>query len=193
MYFTEALDEAISILEGHALTIEAAAMRACRVGEDVGQAGMFITEEEPQVSCLKIRELAATLRGRPTNEHPCVKSPADVDELLRRRIAYAEQEHIVAVHLNNKNRVISSPTLAIGTISSCIVDPKVILRSAITAGASSLILAHNHPSGDTSPSMEDRRITARLREGADLLGVNFLDHIIIGRDWLSMKEAGCLI
>lgn len=137
---------------------------------------------------LGARATAATLGPRPV-----VSSPADVDALLRPRLAHLDRENFVVVLLNTKNRVIGSPTISVGTLSSSLVHPREVFKPAVKAGAASLILAHNHPSGAIDPSREDRTVTSRLVEAGELFGIEILDHVIIADGYFSMKEHGMLV
>lgn len=123
---------------------------------------------------------------------PMISSPADVDRLLRGRIANLDRENFVVVLLNTKNEVIESPLVSVGTLSAALVHPREVFKPAIRASAASVILAHNHPSGKVEPSREDREITGRLVESAEILGIEVLDHVILGDGFYSMKEHGKL-
>jgi DNA repair protein RadC len=123
---------------------------------------------------------------------PVISSPADVDGLLRGRIANQDRENFVAVLLNTKNEVIESPTISVGTLSSSLVHPREVFKPAIRASAASVVLSHNHPSGKVEPSREDREVTKRLVEAAEIIGIEVLDHVIIGEEHFSMKEHGML-
>ncbi len=127
----------------------------------------------------------------PAKENPAaITSPDDVVELLQVRMALYDREHFVAVLLNTKNRVISLETISIGSLNSSLVHPREVFKSAIKASASSIIIAHNHPSGDPTPSSEDLTITQRLVEAGEIIGISILDHIIIGSYYLSFREKG---
>ncbi|CAN5250083.1 DNA repair protein RadC [soil metagenome] len=131
--------------------------------------------------------------GRVRNPgRPVISSPADVDGLLRGRIANLDRENFVAVLLNTKNEVIEFPTISVGTLSASLVHPREVFKPAIRASAASVILAHNHPSGKTGPSREDREVTRRLRDAAEIVGIEVLDHVILGHEYFSMKEHGML-
>jgi DNA repair protein RadC len=131
--------------------------------------------------------------GRVRNPgRPVISSPADVDRLLRGRIANLDRENFVAVLLNTKNEVIGTPLISVGTLSSALVHPREVFKPAIRASAASVILAHNHPSGKTEASQEDREVTKRLVGAAEILGIEVLDHVIVGDGHFSMKEHGML-
>lgn len=123
---------------------------------------------------------------------PMISSPADVDRLLRGRIANLDRENFVVVLLNTKNEVIESPLVSVGTLSAALVHPREVFKPAIRASAASVILAHNHPSGKVEPSREDWEVTGRLVESAEILGIEVLDHVILGDGFYSMKEHGKL-
>ena len=141
--------------------------------------------------------LAAVELGRRIGQvrnpgRPVISSPADVDRLLRGRIANLDRENFVAVLLNTKNEVIEAPLISVGTLSQALVHPREVFKPAIRASAASVILAHNHPSGKTEASREDREVTKRLVEAAEILGIEVLDHVIVGDGHFSMKEHGML-
>jgi DNA repair protein RadC len=107
-----------------------------------------------------------------------------------RLIADALQEQFHIVTLNTKNSVIDSHRITIGTLDASLVHPREVFRPAIKDSASSIILAHNHPSGDPTPSQEDYAVTKRLEQAGELVGIQILDHIVMGKHGLvSIKEA----
>ena len=131
--------------------------------------------------------------GRVRNPgRPVISSPADVDGLLRGRIANLDRENFVAVLLNTKNEVIGTPLISVGTLSASLVHPREVFKPAIRASAASVVLAHNHPSGRVEPSREDREVTRRLAGAAEIIGIEVLDHVILGDGYFSMKEHGML-
>jgi DNA repair protein RadC len=141
--------------------------------------------------------LAAVELGRRIGQvrnpgRPVISSPADVERLLRGRIANLDRENFVVVLLNTKNEVIETSTVSVGTLSASLVHPREVFKPAIRASAASVVLAHNHPSGKVEPSQEDREVTRRLGEAAGILGVEVLDHVIVGDGYFSMKEHGML-
>ena len=95
--------------------------------------------------------------------------------------------------LDARNRPIGCNTVSVGSLSASIVHPREVFKFAILANASSIILAHNHPSGDVSPSQDDKELTRRIVEAGTLMGIDVLDHLIVGNgDFLSMKERGLM-
>jgi DNA repair protein RadC len=122
-------------------------------------------------------------------------SPAEAVEFLRPIYADldADREHFVILALNAVNHVTGFKVVSTGAVSASLVDPRNVFRDAIALGAVSLILAHNHPSGDPAPSREDITLTRKLAEGGRLLDVHVHDHVIIGNGteaWRSLAEAG---
>ena len=131
--------------------------------------------------------------GRVRNPgRPVISSPEDVDGRLRGRIANLDRENFVVVLLNTKNEVIEYSTVSVGTLSASLVHPREVFKPAIRASAAGIVLAHNHPSGKVGPSREDREVTRRLKEAADIIGIEVLDHVILGDGYFSMKEHGIL-
>ena len=121
-----------------------------------------------------------------------IRTPADVLPLIR-HYAYQTKEHFVSVMLNTRHLPVGVEVVSVGSISASIVHPREVFRPAISLAAASLILAHNHPSGDPSPSEEDLDITQRLRRVGEMVGIEVLDHLILGQgDPFSMREAGLL-
>lgn len=104
---------------------------------------------------------------------------------------YLADEIVVALFLDRKNNVIGTCEISHGTIDACIMQPRDVFKAALLHNAASFMLFHNHPSGDPQPSMEDIRSTKRIVEASRIMGINILDHIIIGhRRYYSMKEYG---
>jgi DNA repair protein RadC len=141
--------------------------------------------------------LAAVELGRRIGQvrnpgRPVISSPADVDRLLRGRIANLDRENFIVVLLNTKNEVIGTPLVSVGTLSAALIHPREVFKPAIRSSAASVILAHNHPSGTVEPSREDSEVTRRLGEAAAILGIEVLDHVIVGDGHFSMKEHGIL-
>jgi DNA repair protein RadC len=106
-----------------------------------------------------------------------------------------DREYFVTLMLDGKNRITGLHVVSEGSLNQSIVHPRETFKAAILANAAAVILAHNHPSGDTAPSREDREITRRLKEAGDLLGIKVLDHVIVATDtgnYLSFTESGLL-
>ena len=116
-------------------------------------------------------------------------TPEAVERFLEDLKALA-QEVFVVIGLNAKNKVIRRHLVSLGTVSSALVHPRECFRPLIMDGASALILAHNHPSGDPTPSSEDIKVTRQLISAGEVIGIKVLDHVIIGNTALSLREAG---
>ena len=124
---------------------------------------------------------------------PAIQGPADIAPALIERIGHLDREHFVCVHLDARNRPTEYETVSIGTLTASIVHPREVFKSAIVGNAASIILAHNHPSGELTPSADDLALTKRLCEVGELLGIEVLDHLVIGTDdHLSMKDRGLI-
>lgn len=120
-----------------------------------------------------------------------IRSPEDGADLLMGEMSGLQQEHFVMLMLNTKNEVIGKKTVFIGSLNSSTVHPREIFKEAVKKSSASIIVAHNHPSGHVSPSPEDIEVTKRLVEAGDIMGVQVLDHIIIGdQTFVSLKEKG---
>jgi DNA repair protein RadC len=118
-------------------------------------------------------------------------SPADAANLLMLDMAHLDQEHLRLVLLDTKNRVLASPTVYKGNVNTSVIRISEIFREAIRHNSTSLIVAHNHPSGDPTPSPEDVRVTRQIHEAGKLLDIDVLDHLIIGQGrYVSLKERG---
>ncbi|MGB9678710.1 MAG: RadC family protein [Thermoanaerobacteraceae bacterium] len=136
-------------------------------------------------------ELGRRLMAYSSNYNFTIKSPEDVINLVMDDMRYLNKEHFKIIMLNTKNRVIAIETISVGSLNSSIVHPREVFKAAIERASSSIILVHNHPSGDPTPSKEDLDVTKRLFEGGNILGIKVLDHIIIGDGkGISFKEKG---
>jgi DNA repair protein RadC len=136
-------------------------------------------EEFEVIRCLALMELGRRAGRAEKGVHPEIDVPEDIYELLE-DLKLEKQEHFVAVLLDAKNRVIRVANVHVGTLTSSLVGPREVFRIAIREGASSMIVAHNHPSGDPTPSPEDLEVTKKLVEVGKLLDIPVIDHIIIG-------------
>ncbi|GJL53098.1 MAG: hypothetical protein NPIRA02_02300 [Nitrospirales bacterium] len=113
--------------------------------------------------------------------------------LVRDAFQELDREHFVIVGLNAKHQIIGGSVVAIGSLTTAIVHPREIFKTAITMNAAALILLHNHPGGDPTPSPEDHALTKRLTDCGELLGVRVLDHLILGNDrYYSFADQGVL-
>lgn len=120
-----------------------------------------------------------------------IRRPTDIFDLAKRYLEGADREHFVVIMLDVKNSIIGINTVSIGVLNASLVHPREVFKPAIIAGSASIILVHNHPSGDPAPSQDDLMLTDRLRDAGELLGINVTDHVIIGDDrYVSLKERG---
>jgi DNA repair protein RadC len=124
---------------------------------------------------------------------PVIKSPEDAAGLVMEEMRHFDREHFRAILLNTKNQVIGTDKVSVGTLNSSAVHPRELFRNAIKRGAASVILVHNHPSGDPAPSKEDMDITGRVKEAGNIIGIGVLDHIIIGDNKFTSFKANGLI
>jgi DNA repair protein RadC len=124
-------------------------------------------------------------------EKPRVTSPADAANLLMFEMMNLEQEHLRVILLDTRNRELATPTIYVGSLNTSLVRIGELFKAAIRDNSSAVIVAHNHPSSDPSPSPEDIHVTRQMVKAGKLLDVSVLDHIIIGRNrWVSLKERG---
>lgn len=122
-----------------------------------------------------------------------IRTPEDVFKLVEPEMRYLKVEHFIILLLNSKNGVIAKETVSVGCLNSCIVHPREVFRSAIKRSSASIICCHNHPSGNPDPSPEDISITSRLKEAGTIIGIEVLDHIVIGHQkYISLKERGLM-
>lgn len=120
-----------------------------------------------------------------------ISSPKDAAKYLMDELSILTQEHLVVLFLNVKNEVIGKKTIFIGSLDTSIIHPREIFKEAIKASSANIIIAHNHPSGYPDPSSEDLRVTKRIKDAGDIIGIRLLDHIIIGDyNFCSLKEKG---
>lgn len=145
--------------------------------------------EAKAVQLLAAVELGKRLTRKQSTERYVIRSPEDAATYLMPDMSNLNQEHFVVLFLNVKNEVLHSRTIFIGSLNSSIVHPREVFREAVKRSAASIICAHNHPSGNPSPSPEDIEVTKRLSEAGKIVGIDLLDHIIIGdHKFLSLKE-----
>ena len=122
-----------------------------------------------------------------------INTPQDAVHLVEDFLAYSDREKVVAICLDVKNQPTAISTISMGTLNSSLVHPREVFSEAVINSASSIILVHNHPSGETEPSREDIALRNRLDECGKILGIRILDHIIIGDgEFYSFKEEGLL-
>lgn len=125
------------------------------------------------------------------NKQEKIDSPEAVWKFLIPELSCMEKEKFIVLIINNKNRVLKKSIISIGTVSETIVHPREVFRDAIRVGASSIIIAHNHPSGDTLPSEEDIAATKRISQAGEIIGIHLIDHVIVtDSGFYSFRENG---
>jgi len=162
-----------------------------------------VTEQElisiKGIGQMKARQILAALKlaqTLPLSINPPtykIRKPEDVYKLVEPDFRYLKKEHFVCLFLNSKNVVIARETVSIGRLNASIVHPREVFRPAIKRSSASIICVHNHPSGIPDPSPEDVEITKRLVEAGTIIGIDVLDHIVIGHyQYVSLKERGLM-
>ena len=137
-------------------------------------------------------ELANRLEGYPElDKKPVVKTPDEVVSLVRGRLKGKKKEYFLALLLDTRGQLIKISEISIGSLDSSIVHPREVFKEAISASAASVIFAHNHPSGIPEPSEDDIKLTERLAQTGEVIGIEVLDHIIISNNnYVSLKREG---
>jgi len=145
------------------------------------------------VTIVAVFELSRRMSIVQGEERAVIHSPRDAASLFMPRLRYLRKEHFMVLLLSTKNHVLAYPTISIGSLSASIVHPREVFREAINYSAAGVILIHNHPSGDPTPSREDVFLTNKLVEAGKMLDIAVLDHVIIGDGkYVSFKEKGIL-
>lgn len=140
---------------------------------------------------LAVAEIAKRYRNFRSGDEYCISSPKDAADLVMNEMRDLKKEILKVLILNTKNIVTGTIDASVGTLSSSIVHPRDIFRDAIRRSAASIILIHNHPSGDPTPSGDDINSTRRVKEAGKIIGIELLDHLIIGDGrYISLKEMG---
>lgn len=136
-------------------------------------------------------ELGKRVAAGDSKKKIIIRSSDDVAAHMMPRLRYCDREYFYVLLLNTKNHVIATSMVSVGTLSESLVHPRELFKEAVNHSASSIILVHNHPSGDPSPSREDIMLTKRIAEGGKLLDIQVLDHVIIGDNtYVSLREQG---
>lgn len=154
-----------------------------------GQKGIGLAKAAQIKAAIELGRRLAAFRP----ERPVIKGPADAAHLLMDEMRYLDREHFRTISLNTKNRVLAIDNVAVGSLNSSYVHPREVFKGPVRRSAAAVILVHNHPSGDPAPSLEDIQVTRRLVEAGKVLGIEVLDHLILGDgSFVSMKEKGLL-
>ncbi|MFA1711770.1 DNA repair protein RadC [Peribacillus frigoritolerans] len=149
--------------------------------------------EAKAIQILASVELGRRINNLNDQDRYVIRSPEDGANYCMEEMRFLSQEHFVCLYLNTKNQVLQKTTVFIGSLNASIVHPREVFKEAFKRSAASIICLHNHPSGDPSPSREDIEVTKRLVECGKIIGIEVLDHIIIGEHkYVSLKEKGYL-
>ncbi len=136
-------------------------------------------------------ELAVRYHKEQPLERPQIKSPADAARFMMLEMKSLDHEELRTILLDSKNHIIGTPTIYSGSVNSAVVRVGELFKYAIRANCAALIVVHNHPSGDPTPSPEDVAVTRQIVEAGKLLDISVLDHVVIGEQrWVSLKERG---
>ncbi len=196
--------EILALLLGRGIAGESVMMTAQRLlsqfGNLRGIAGASI-EELSQVRGIGLAkaaqikaafELANRLEGYPESDKKLpVKTPDEVVSLVRGKLRGKKKEHFLVLLLDTRGQLIKFSEVSVGSLDTSIVHPREVFKEAISASAASVIFVHNHPSGDPQPSEDDIKLTERLAQAGEIVGIDVLDHIIIcDKKYLSLKREG---
>ncbi|MEH7390002.1 RadC family protein [Bacillus sp. JJ1474] len=145
------------------------------------------------IQLLAAVEIGRRISNLSYDDRYTIRSPEDGAKYVMNDMRFLSQEHFVCLYLNTKNQVLHKQTVFIGSLNASIVHPREVFKEAFRRSAASIICAHNHPSGDPAPSREDIEVTKRLSECGKIIGIEVLDHLIIGENkFVSLKEKGYL-
>jgi DNA repair protein RadC len=142
---------------------------------------------------ISISEIYRRFKSYKSGDEYKITQPKDAADFVMEEMRNLKQERLRVIMLNTKNLVLSVKDVSIGSLNSSIVHPREVFCEAIKKNSASIIICHNHPSGDATPSSEDINVTKRLKECGKLIGIDLIDHIIIGDGkYISLKEKGIL-
>ncbi len=156
------------------------------------QSKKSLYEFEHPVSDEQILEAAAYIIAQKQFRHGALTCPKDSEEFLRHKLALIEHEVFAVLFLDSQNRILEYKELFRGTINAASVYPREVVKEVLERNAASVILAHNHPSGVSTPSQADKLITTKLQQALNLIDVSIVDHIIIGETSYSFAEHGLI-
>ena len=136
-------------------------------------------------------ELGRRLNVPDATQRLRVRGPEDLEALLSRELGGLDREHFLGIYLDARHRVLTVQTVSVGTLNASLVHPREVYRAAVGLQAAALVVAHNHPSGCAQPSGDDLELTRRLARCGSLLGIELLDHLVVGDgDLVSIREYG---
>ena len=141
-----------------------------------------------------VREVTIQYRGQGLKTGPNIRQPEEAVALAKRAIRDDSKEHFLAIYLDARHRALARAVVSVGTATASLVHPREVFQPAVNLGAVAVIVLHNHPSGDESPSAEDRSVTKRLREAGEVLGISLVDHVVWTREgeFYSFASSGAL-
>lgn len=146
-----------------------------------------------EADCPRCRADRRWFRPGPPDDRPAITSPENAADVLVRGLSGADREHCLAALLDTKHRLLDVVTVSVGSVDHTFMAPREVFRDALLANATAVVLAHNHPSGDPEPSVDDHAVTRRLYAAGDLVGVDLLDHLVVaGTRWVSLARRGTL-
>ena len=195
---TCSLAELLAVIIGGSTQIEAAEWLLSRFGSirKIAQAHVDEIARVPGIgNQTALRLKAALALGRkllqPEDERPVIHSPADAAQILMPILAHREQEYLLVMMLDTRNRLLDISEIYHGSLNSSMIRVGEVFKPALQRNAASVLIAHNHPSTDPSPSPEDVSVTRAIVEAGKLLDVSVVDHIVVGLSrWVSLKEKG---
>lgn len=165
-------------------------LKDASIEELTGMKGIGQTKAIQIIAALELGRRISRLRY---DERYVIRSPEDGANYVMEDMRFLSQEHFVCLYLNTKNQVLHRQTIFMGSLNASIVHPREVYKEAFRRSAASIICIHNHPSGDPTPSKEDIEVTKRLSECGKIIGIELLDHLIIGdQKYISLKEKGYL-
>ena len=143
------------------------------------------------LACLEMSRRAAVWRS---SRRPTISTPEDVVELCSPQLRGLDREHFWALALNTKNQLVRMVEVSVGSLNASIVHPRELFKDAVRLSAASVVIVHNHPSGDSTPSGADIQLTRRLVKAGDVLGIEVLDHVVIGDggEHSSLRDLGLM-
>ncbi len=192
------------ILQSGSRTVNVHDLSARVIHEVGGVYGLLEVETEelmriPGIGAGKALQIAAAVElGRriahkPVQTKTQIRSADDAAEYYMDRLRHLKKEHFITLHLDTKHRIIGEDVTSVGSLDASIVHPREIFKLAVKRSASAILCLHNHPSGDPTPSPEDIAVTRRLTEAGRLLGIDVLDHIVVGDgQFVSLKARGAM-
>ncbi|MBS3170044.1 DNA repair protein RadC [Candidatus Woesearchaeota archaeon] len=173
---------ATRLLQQHSL----ASLSRARLADLQKLSGVGVAKACEITACFELSRRVQTFHDE---KQFTISSPRDVLTLIGAELRHLTQEQCVGIYLNTRHQVIKKESIFVGTLNASLIHPREILRIGISEGAAAFILVHNHPSGDPQPSDEDVVVTDQLRAAGKVVGIEFLDHVIIGKGtYYSFKD-----